>query len=132
LIGIDTNILIRLLARDDEMQFEKSVALVQQAQADGPLFINPLVMTEIVWVLERRFGLPRQQARKQVHDLVDSVEFTVPERIETTMWRDWFSHVHADFFDVVIAATNAESGCSHTFTFDKNAAKAVPGMELLA
>lgn len=132
MIGIDTNILVRLLARDDEEQYGKCVALVRQAGEVGPLFVNPLVATETVWVLERRFGVGREKARRQVVEILDTQEFIVPDRLNSGDWTSWFANNHPGFFDIVIASTNAASGCLKTVTFDKRAAARVPGMELLA
>lgn len=131
LIGIDTNILVRLLARDDEAQFGKVVALVQRADTEGPFLLNPLVLTECVWVLERRFGLSRVEARDKVRAVAQATEFLVPQHLNCDDWADWFESGDSDFFDVVIARTNLASGCKHTLTFDKRAAARVPGMELL-
>lgn len=131
MIGIDTNILVRLLARDDEVQFGKCISLVTQAGEEGPLFVNPLVATETVWVLERRFGVGRNLARRQVAEILETQEFVVPDRLELGDWSTWFANNHPGFFDVVIASTNAASGCLKTLTFDRLAAARVPGMELL-
>ncbi|MCU0830109.1 MAG: PIN domain-containing protein [Rhizobiaceae bacterium] len=132
MIGVDTNVLIRLLVRDDEHQFNRVMALIDRAEMDGPYFLNPLVLTETVWVLERRVGLDRPAARQMVRDLSETLEFRVPATLGSGDVSGWFQSEHADFFDVVIARTNAASGCSHTLTFDKRAASHVPGMVLLA
>lgn len=131
MIGVDTNIIVRLLARDDEAQFARSVALVERTPREGPLLINPIVLAEAVWVLERVYGIAAGEARARLRELAGSAEFTVPDALMTADWEHWFSEKHADFFDVVIAASNRASGCSRTYTFDRRAAKSVPGMELL-
>jgi predicted nucleic-acid-binding protein len=51
-IAIDTNILVRLLTRDDELQFQKVVALFAQ----NHIFIPATVVLETEWVLRYSYG----------------------------------------------------------------------------
>jgi len=52
MLGIDTNILVRFLVRDDEVQFEKARKLIHREIAAGRrVFVNQLVLMEAEWVL---------------------------------------------------------------------------------
>jgi len=130
-IGIDTNIIVRLLTRDDPEQFEAAVSLFKSSSADEPLFVNPMVILETIWVLERVYEVDRIVARNQVSGLLDTVEIKVPETLRMENWAQWFTSPHADFSDVIIADLNRANGCEKTMTFDRKAANSVPGMELL-
>ena len=47
MIGLDTNVLVRFLVRDDEEQFERAQRLIRrQAQAGTPVLVSPLVFLE--------------------------------------------------------------------------------------
>ncbi len=131
MIGIDTNVVIRILARDDQDQYDAAVALVRAASTASPLVVNPIVAAESVWVLERSFGLKATEARSLMLQLLGSRELLVPERLRFENWQSWFASPHRNFSDVVIAAMNLENGCEFTYTFDRRAAKSVPGMEFL-
>ena len=48
MIGLDTNVLVRYLTRDDEQQWRQAADLIQQNQ---PCFITNIVLCEMVWVL---------------------------------------------------------------------------------
>ncbi len=50
--GVDTNIVIRLLTRDDETQYQKSVAIFK----GGEVFIPETVWLETEWVLRYAYG----------------------------------------------------------------------------
>lgn len=51
--GLDTNILVRFLVRDDEAQAETIYKRFKQAESDKEvLFVPLLVVLETVWVLE--------------------------------------------------------------------------------
>ncbi|AKH99161.1 putative nucleic-acid-binding protein, contains PIN domain [Hoeflea sp. IMCC20628] len=132
MIGIDTNIIVRLLTRDDKTQFDAAVELVKASDADRPLFVNPMVIVETIWVLERVYKTDRETARSHVAGLLDTVEIKVPEMLHMKNWAEWLHSPHPDFSDVVIAGINRENGCEKTMTFDKKAAASVPGMELLS
>ena len=49
MIALDTNVLARLLLRDDERQYAKALALLQ---SDGVFTAPVTVVVELVWVLE--------------------------------------------------------------------------------
>ncbi len=48
MIGLDTNVLIRYLTRDDLDQWERASQVIQGNQ---PCFISNVVLCEVVWVL---------------------------------------------------------------------------------
>jgi predicted nucleic-acid-binding protein len=132
MIGIDTNVIVRLLTRDDPEQFDAAVRLVKASGPDRPLFVNPIVVAETIWVLERIYKTDRVTARKQVAGLLDTVEIKVPETMQMDGWSEWLKSPYPDFSDVIIAGLNSANGCETTMTFDRKAAQSVPGMELLA
>ena len=50
MLGIDTNVLVRFVVRDDESQYEKVRRLIRrQLQAGEPVFVSQLVMLETEW-----------------------------------------------------------------------------------
>src|SRR5690348_17597653 len=58
MIGLDTNILIRYLTQDDPIQSRKAAEILERRLTDeNPGFISVVVMAEIVWVLDRAYGL---------------------------------------------------------------------------
>ena len=132
MIGVDTNIIVRLLLRDDEAMFQRAAALIARTSPEDPLIVNAVVVAESLWVLERKAGIARQLVRKTLSDLLESEEMRVHETNPLRYWAETLSSDHRDFSDLVIAQINREIGCDFTYTLDKGAAKKVPGMELLA
>ena len=57
LIAVDTNIMIRLAMRDDEIQYQKVMNLL----IDNQFFISTTVQLEIEWVLRSRYKQSSQQ-----------------------------------------------------------------------
>ncbi|MEW6500223.1 MAG: type II toxin-antitoxin system VapC family toxin [Thermodesulfobacteriota bacterium] len=54
MIAVDTNVLVRLLTRDDEEQFRKAFALI----ARNEIFIPESVILETEWVLRYAYDFP--------------------------------------------------------------------------
>jgi len=127
MLGIDTNILVRFLVRDDEAQFEKARKLIKREVAAGRrVFINQLVLMETEWVLRSRYAVPKNQIIEAISGLLDAsdVQFEDEPAIEEAlfMWKD----ATADFADGLIGAKNRRMGCRATASFDAKASK-LPG-----
>lgn len=132
MIGIDTNIILRFLTGDDERQYSLARKLFVDASNGTPLCVNMVTLTETVWVLESRMKLAPDKARPLMASFLSAPEIRplhdmrLPDPIAILGSR------HFGWTDVVVAAINRENGCKFTYTFDRRAAKSVPGMELLA
>jgi len=70
----DTNVLVRLIARDDP----KQVAAAERFVAPGA-WISHLVLVETTWVLESVFELGRAQIATAVEMLLDHDRLTVQD-----------------------------------------------------
>jgi predicted nucleic-acid-binding protein len=127
MLGVDTNVLVRFLVRDDEAQFEKARKLIKREVAAGRrVFVSHLVLLETEWVLRSRYGLSKSQIVTTISGLLDTtdVRFEDESTIEEALfiWKD----ATADFADCLIGAKNRRLGCRATATFDAKAAK-LPG-----
>ncbi len=127
MLGIDTNILVRFLVRDDESQFEKARRLIRrQIVAGRRVFVSQLVLLETEWVLRSRYGLQKSEIIEVVSGLLDAndVQFEDEPAVEEALfvWKD----KPVGFADCLIGARNKRQGCSATATFDVKASK-LPG-----
>ena len=60
MLGIDTNVLVRFLVRDDEAQFEKARRLIRREVGTGEdVFVSLMVLMETEWVLRSRYSLQK-------------------------------------------------------------------------
>jgi predicted nucleic-acid-binding protein len=130
MIGIDTNVLVRLLVADDERQFEKARRLIRhEAAAGNPVLISQLVLLECEWVLRSRYGLAKAAILGALSGLLDSTEVRIEDEacVEEALyvWKD----SSADFADSMIAAKYRALGYSSTISFDARAAR-LPGVRL--
>jgi len=127
MLGIDTNVLVRFLVRDQEAQFEKARKLIKrEVAARRRVFVSLLVLLETEWVLRSRYGLPKIEIIAAISGLLDAtdVQFEDESAIEEALfvWKD----NAADFADCLIGAQNRRLGCRVTVTFDAKASK-LPG-----
>lgn len=132
MIGLDTNILLRLVLQDNPDEGLKARRLVESLDADNPGFINTLVLAEFVWTLQGRIGLSREQTAATISGLLNSADiiFEQEELVEHVL--DVATTSKADFADLMIAVKNEAAGCAKTMSFDKPACRHIATMELLA
>lgn len=127
MLGVDTNVLVRFLVRDDEAQFEKARKLIKREVAAGRcVFVSQLVLLETEWVLRSRYSLPKNMIIEAILGLLNAtdVRFEDEPTIEEALfiWKD----TTADFADCLIGAKNRRLGCRATVTFDAKASR-LPG-----
>lgn len=132
-IAIDTNVLVRLLVRDDVAQFNAARRLVERAQAAGqPLLVVLGALLETEWVLRSRYKLDKASIAAAFARLLESdgVAFEHEPTVEEALYI-WTQHPTADFADCLLNARAAQLGRTRSLTFDARAAK-LPRGELLA
>ena len=127
MLGVDTNVLVRFLVRDDEAQFEKARKLIKREVAAGRcVFVSQLVLLETEWVLRSRYSLPKNTIINAISGLLDAtdVRFEDEPTIEEALfiWKE----TTANFADCLIGAKNRRLGCRATVTFYAKASK-LPG-----
>ncbi|MHA6690801.1 PIN domain-containing protein [Devosia sp. A449] len=132
MIGIDSNVLVRMLVDDDVIQVAKARAFLQQNHDAHSILINVAVLMEAIWLLRSRFRFPADELLAVVRDLLDAREFEVDRREIVEQAWEAATASGGSFPDCLIACMNLANGCSATVTFDHDAADLIPGMELLA
>jgi predicted nucleic-acid-binding protein len=124
MLGIDTNVLVRFLVRDDPEQFERARRLIKREVGSGEaVLISLLVLLETEWVLRSRYRVAKAEIVAALSALLDAVELefedepSVEEALFT--WKD----SGAEFADCLIDARHRALGCRATATFDARASK---------
>lgn len=122
MIGVDTNVLVRYLVKDDQSQFDRaSKLLIREANAGRQIMVSLLVLLETEWVLRSRYELSKSAIVGAFSALLDAAELCFEDEscIEAAIytWQD----STADFADCLIGARNSRLGCSATATFDSKA-----------
>jgi predicted nucleic-acid-binding protein len=120
MIGIDTNLLVRYLTQDDPAQSKKASAVIEKALAgESGVFINHVVLCEVVWVLDRAYGFPRVTLGDLLEKILQGKQFEIEDK--PTAWQalNDFKSSKADYADCLIGAKNRKAGCTTTLTLDR-------------
>ena len=120
MIGLDTNVLVRYLTRDDPEQYAKAAAFIKAATDRGERFVvNTAVLCELVWVLATAYGYPRDQIARALEQILVTAQFEVERLDEARQALSDFRSTKADFSDALIGRINRSLGAGHTVTFDR-------------
>lgn len=124
MMGLDTNILVRLLVRDDPSQTEQAQAFLDtHCTQDSPAFINSVVLAELVWVLANPYGYSRSAIVQALEQLMAGNDRVFEHHDEVRTAVKAFGSSRIDFVDALIAAINRARGCQATATFDRRASR---------
>lgn len=120
MIGIDTNVLLRLLLDDEPAQAARIEAwLAGLPQTSGQVHIADVVLAEATWVLASAYQQPKAKLLTALQALLDEPMFNFEDRQSLTAAVLAFKSASCGFSDCLIVAKNAALGCAATVTFDK-------------
>jgi len=128
--GLDTNVLLRFFAQDDQRQSPLADAAMASLTIENPGWVGLATVLEFVWAMSKKMRF----AKAVVCDALDRLlmlETIVVEHDATVASAvQRFRSTRADFADCLIAISAQAAGCTKTFTFDESAARDA-GMELI-
>ena len=121
MIGLDTNVLVRYLTRDDPAQYTKAAAFIDAATDGGErLVVNAVVLCELEWVLGTAYGYSREEIARALGQILETAQFDVERLDEARQALGDFRSTKADFSDALIGRINRALGAEHTVTFDRD------------
>ena len=121
MIGLDTNVLLRLFIEDDAAQSERARRLVDASAANAPCVVNPVVLAEFAWTLARRGKRDRSEVARLIAGVLSMDDLEIPYRDAAEGALAAFRSGKADFPDYFLSEIDAELGCASTATFDRDA-----------
>jgi predicted nucleic-acid-binding protein len=124
MIAIDTNVLLRYLVGDDKSQTRLATELISKYFGQkGSIFINNIVVCELIWVLESGYKYPKAEIVNALNFLLRTEEFAFENLQILNQALDHYSKYKCDFSDVLIGKINSQLyNCSTTYSFDKGTA----------
>ncbi|MCZ2440568.1 MAG: type II toxin-antitoxin system VapC family toxin [Burkholderiales bacterium] len=131
MIGIDTNILLRLWLNDDPAQNKRiDTLLAAHGSTPGSLLVTDVVLAEAVWTLKSAFDQDKPAQVLAVRSLLDETAFTFEDREAVAAALELFEAGACGFADCLIVAKHARHGCEFTATFDRGM-RSLPGVKVL-
>ena len=117
MLGVDTNVLVRFLTRDDVVQSGQALRLITGA-GNQPIYICLIVLVETVWVLTKVKRLPPEVVFEACRALLANDSFSFEQHELVSRAIDDAARVGCDLADALIALVNSRDGCVSTATFD--------------
>lgn len=117
MLAVDTNVVVRLIVIDDELQARRARSLFDQ----NLIFISKTVLLETEWVLRSTYSLRPSDVHAHLSVMVglSQVRLEAPEQVAVAL--DWFEQ-GMDFADALHLA--AADDCEAFATFDRKLAVA--------
>lgn len=121
MIGLDSNVLVRYLTRDDPVQYKKAAAFLETATDRGEHFlVNTAVLCELVWVLRSAYDYSREEVGRALEQIFATAQFEIERLDDARQALNDFRATKADFSDVLIGRINRSLGAQRTATFDSD------------
>ena len=128
MIAVDTNILVRVVIRDDLRQAERA----EQLLGGEDFFVPASVWLELEWALRSIYRLPAPAIRSALRILLgmDRMHCDVADEVAAALDRHALGYDFADAFHIALSGK-----CKRFATFDKaliKAARNEKGIEVLS
>ena len=124
LIGLDTNVLLRLLVPDDEIQTEAATSFLNTGREKGEKFFIPdIVLCELVWVLRKVYRQSRAELIVTMQFVLGGLDYVFESDQRILRAFEIFRRGKGDFADCLLAERCFEAGCDRVATFDKGLLK---------
>ena len=130
MIALDTHVLVRFLAQDDDAQFEVAAGLIEGCTSDALGYVCREVMIELVWVLERAYKYSREDIAEALLSIVTASQLSVENAQDIASVVNLYRDEGYDFADLMIRQSAQRSENRILKTFDQKLAK-LDGVELL-
>jgi predicted nucleic-acid-binding protein len=125
--AVDTNVVVRLMARDDAEQVISAEHFIETGA-----WISLLVLAESMWVLATSYGRSAADIQTFISMLLNHEHFTVEHRDVVTVALDAFKRRPSlGFTDCLVLELARRAGNLPLGTFDRNLAK-LDGTERLS
>jgi predicted nucleic-acid-binding protein len=129
MIGIDTNLLLRLWLNDDPAQNKRIDALLAaHGRTPGSLLVTDVVLAEAVGALRSAFEQDKAAQITALHSLLEETAFAFEDRAAVEHAVALFEQGACGFSDCLVVAKHAR--CEFTATFDR-AMRKLPRVKVL-
>lgn len=123
MIGLDTNVLVRYLVRDEPQQFARAAGLLETVLTqENPGYVSVVALVETVWVLERLYRYSAADIARALEALL-AIDVLIVAEEQAAFEAMLALENGASFGDALIGRLGRRAGCDYTATFDKRASR---------
>jgi predicted nucleic-acid-binding protein len=124
--AVDTQVLVRLIARDDSAQLKAAEAFVSPGA-----WVSQIVLVETVWVLETVLALDAERLAQAVDMLLNHQNLSVQDaEIAADALRHYRQRPSLGFSDCLVLECARKAGHLPLGTFDRDLARIAGGQRL--
>ena len=124
MIGIDTNILLRLWLNDDPAQNKRIDALLaEHGGRPESLLVTDVVLVEAIWTLRSAYAQDKAAQLLAVRSILEETAFAFEDRDSVASAAVLFEQGTCGFSDCLVVARHAQRGCEFTATLDRGMRK---------
>ena len=118
MIAVDTNVLCRIVTKDEQSQLERAAAVMRRQK----IFVSLTVLLETEWVLRGGYNLDRDTVNVALANICGLSNVHV-ERPDVVAFALEAHRQRMDFADALHLAVAAEAGATAFACFDRDLAK---------
>ena len=119
MLALDTNVILRYLVQDNEVQAEAAGFLIESLTADRPGFICREVTVEMVWVLERSYRFTRSQIADVLVEMTLTQGLVFEAEDDVVRAALQYRQGGPGFADLMILAAVTRAEADPLYTFDR-------------
>jgi predicted nucleic-acid-binding protein len=117
--AVDTNVLVRLVTRDDRKQTAAAESFISKGA-----WVSTLVLMEATWVLAAVYELPHSEIATAIDMLLHHRDLTIQDADTVLAALDWYrGHPTLGFSDCLILEAARKAGHLPLGTFDRDLGK---------
>jgi predicted nucleic-acid-binding protein len=121
--GIDTNVLVRYITRDDPEQHRAAKAYLESTcTPEEPGYVGVIVVCELARVLDSAYDATDADTADVIDQLPRTHQLRIDRRDRVRAALNQYTRHAADFPDCLLGQLPREAGCGETITFDQEAA----------
>lgn len=117
--GLDTNVLVRYVVKDNPDQVRRAIRFIEDSRRH-PLFVTLVVLCETVWVLDSCYHRSREEIAGLIGDLLQVRQIAVEDPPLVRRALDAYSAGRGDLADYIIRERAGTEGCEEVGTFDRD------------
>jgi predicted nucleic-acid-binding protein len=119
MLAVDTNVLVRLIARDDAAQVRAAEGFVAKGA-----WVSHLILAETIWVLDSVYELSRAAIARAIEMLLNHQELTLQDAdVVGAALIQFQKHPKVEFSDCLALEIARKAGHIPLATFDRDFAK---------
>lgn len=113
-LAVDTNVLVRFLVEDEPQQADRASDALKAGES---IFLSTLVLSELTWVLRRRYGVKNAEIISAIRGLLESDRIEVDRAAAESGLR--MLENGGDFADGIVLHEAQQVRADALVTFDR-------------